>query len=78
MHSRPRTIQSQPTNHKRTEAIDNIKSIKGKLLLVTSHPALESSIDAVGDAGAGIEAFFWEDGVFLAVIANEEDWREGV
>jgi hypothetical protein len=78
MHTRPRRIQPQPRRRQRRQTIQHIKRINGKLLLVPADPARPSLVDALRLAGARIEGFFREHGVFLDVVADEEDGREGV
>jgi hypothetical protein len=78
MHPRPTRIQPQPRRRQRRQTIQHIKRINGKFLLIPPNPARPSLINALRLAGARIEGFLGEHGVFLDVVADEEDGGEGV
>jgi len=79
MHPNDRRIDTETRSTQRSKEVHHIKRVKEELLTVTAHPPLQPTVDAVSDlSGSRVKVLFGQNGVFLAIVADDEDRWECV
>ena len=78
VHTKDGGVDSQAGGRQCSEEVDDIKGVPEDLLLVTTHPSRDTAVHALNEAGLWVVALLGKDGIFLTIVSDHEEWREGV